>query len=120
MRSFFGSYATLGLVGSLKQADSGGSECPLPMAVTKLSGEASSTRPKTNMPKDETTLQKYGKIIRDADGNVVGFEMLGESPKSEDNEEKDLGPEEVNDRDLKKTTHVVNGAQHVAWCRGYD
>lgn len=108
MRTFFDSYATLGLVGSLKQADSGGSECPLPMVVAKSFGEGSSTRPRSNIPTDETEPQRYGKIIRDADGNVVGVEMLGENIQGEDNvEEEDIA---VNECDPKQKTGVVHGA----------
>ncbi|KAF8509549.1 ribosome biogenesis protein Nop16 [Gautieria morchelliformis] len=103
-------YATLGLVGSLKQADSGGSEYPLPMAATKPSGEVSSSaRPKTNIPKEETMPQKYGKILRDADGSVIGVEMFEEVSELEGDDDEGDG-----ERDPKQSTDVVNALERLA------
>lgn len=116
MQTIFHSYAAFGLVGSLKQVDSGGSECPLPMIVPKSPGEISSlTRPKTNMPRGETLHQKHGKILRDAVGNVVGIEMLGDDSYTGENSEEGEGDlaDAAEVSDMKPTTNVINGMSHM-------
>lgn len=112
MRTCFHSYATLGLVGSLKQVDSGGSECPLPSALTKPScGISAPARSQSSKPNDEKLPQKYGRILRGADGKVVGIEMLGE--KETNGEKEDLADaEEVNEHDTRNKDLVI-GASHI-------
>lgn len=112
MRTYFHSYATLGLVGSLKQVDSGGSECP-PSALTKPScGISAPARSQSSKPNDEKLPQKYGRILRDADGKVVGVEMLGE--KETNGEKGDLADaEEVNEHDTRPNKDLIIGASHI-------
>ncbi|KAF8590448.1 hypothetical protein K439DRAFT_1329642 [Ramaria rubella] len=95
-------YATLGLVGSLKQADSGGSECPLPVP-TQPYGEPSHPSSSTTTLLNETISQKYGKILRDADGKVTGIEILGEA------EDDGEASEEVEDQHNGLKTELVEG-----------
>jgi len=96
-------YAALGLVGSLKQADSGGSEIPLPLVSKHRLDTANPSIPSTSVSsKSDTQRQQFGKIIRDADRNVVEVKIL------EDNSEK-----EVFDDEAKKTA-VVEALENLA------
>jgi hypothetical protein len=75
------------------------------------------------MPEDKKLPQQHGKILRDADGEVVGIEMLGASSEGEGDESGDednlANAGGVNERDTRRNTDVVNGTPHIVWHSGY-
>jgi len=82
-------YASLGLMGSMHTRSSGGSEPAIRMDVDL--DEAESSRPKSNPAQPQKAAASgipkgKGRIIRDADGNVVDIE-LGEPHEGENREE---------------------------------
>ena len=99
----------MGLLGSMKQADSGGSEHPQPEAMPLTSADAgTSTRSVKSKSAEGTIPQRFGKILRDADGNVVGVELPEETDEEEPAKETDMPVEDITD--LGQTTEVVDGA----------
>ncbi|KIJ24215.1 hypothetical protein M422DRAFT_217213 [Sphaerobolus stellatus SS14] len=82
-------YAALGLVGSLKPNDSGGSEIPLPMLLKKPSAEAGPSTQDDTLTEEEPRPQQFGRIIRDAEGKVIDIEL------PEEEEDKDMEDDEV-------------------------
>lgn len=94
----------------MKQGDSGGSEHPQPEAMPPTSADAGpSARSGTRRSAESTIPQRFGKILRDADGNVVGIELPEEKADEEEaNNDPDMADEDITN--LKRKTEVVAGA----------
>ncbi|KAF8516907.1 ribosome biogenesis protein Nop16 [Hysterangium stoloniferum] len=104
-------YAALGLVVSLKQSDSGGSEIPLPMVFKHNADTVDPSIPSTSVSsKSDAKPQQFGKIIRDADGNIVEVKIL------EDNSEKEGFDVDMDraGRPVAKKTAVVEALENLA------
>jgi len=96
-------------VGSLKPADSGGSEIPLPMLLKKASPQAD---PLTSSATNESSSsQKFGRIIRDADGNVIDIQIPGEEDTQESEEMEDDVTE--SDEHHGEPTPLVQSMSHA-------
>ena len=88
-RSFFNSYDALGLVASLNPIASGGSERPLGARVESEEPEegaeaSTSSQPAAPASAARAVPKGYGKIIRDAAGNVVDVVIADEEEEEED------------------------------------
>jgi hypothetical protein len=87
------SYARLGLVCSLNPKSSGGDELEVRDADPPTEGsESSSAAPVADSSSKPCIPKGFGKIIRDSEGNVTGFEMSQEDQDrmTDDGREKDM------------------------------
>jgi hypothetical protein len=64
-------------------------------------------------------LQQFGKIIRDADGNVVEVNILEETSENVTFDDNEMTIEET-ERPIGKSTAVVEGTSHNSLCFNID
>ncbi|CDO70784.1 hypothetical protein BN946_scf184798.g99 [Trametes cinnabarina] len=133
-----GSYEALGLSATLNPIDSGGTERKLSSQPAHEEQPASSSAPSTSKPSAANGLPKgYGKIIRDADGNIVDVvlndedeeqdaeameEMLDDVPDPTEDDQAagwvGLGSDPRKHTPESAGTQVVQALEHLSETRG--
>ncbi|GJJ12261.1 hypothetical protein Clacol_006502 [Clathrus columnatus] len=95
-------YAALGLARSLKPADSGGNETSL-FSLTTL---------RTETVESSSEIRKnFGKIIRDAEGNVIDVQLPEKDPIEEN---EDIPRDSHKEESLAKKSEVLQALEKIA------